>query len=317
MPLQFGDLKVVPYVTGRVTAWDDAFPETESGSTTRVWGRGGIRSSMQFWHVYEDVHSTFWDVHRLRHIVEPQFNVFAGGGNKDRGDLQPFDRDVEGMSTASGTQLSINQKWQTKRGGEGHWRNVDWITLNVSWNQFYNTDKASVFFPQQSLRGFYFTSRPELSLVQNSIAVDGVWRVGERFRFIGEANFNLDEGRVSQFATGVAVDQNPSLSYFFGNRYVRLPLSDGTWQETDEWTVAVDYQLTKKYQVIAAESYDFGLGDNILSSITLLRRMPRFNTALTVTYDANNADTSFVFTAWPEGFPNTGFANRTGGRVDR
>ncbi len=38
--------------------------------------------------------------------------------------------------------------------------------------------------------------------------------------------------------------------------------------------------------------------------------MPRFNMAATITYDANNADTSFVFTAWPEGFPDMGFGER-------
>jgi hypothetical protein len=213
------------------------------------------------------------------------------------------------MSTASGSQLSLNQKWQTKRGGEGHWRDVDWVVLNVSWNQYYNRDRTTLtdgtispFFPQLPTRGFFFQSRPELSLVQNSINVDGVWRAGERFRFLGEANYSLESARLEQLATGIAVDQSPVLSYFFGNRYIRA-------LKTDEWTIAMDYQLTRKYQLIAAESFDFQTERNILSSFTLVRKLPRFNTALTVTYDANNADTSVIFTAWPEGLPATSFYN--------
>ena len=50
--------------------------------------------------------------------------------------------------------------------------------------------------------------------------------------------------------------------------------------------------------------------NNILSSFTLVRKLPRFNAAVTVTYDANVADTTFVFTLWPEGFPEMGLGNR-------
>jgi hypothetical protein len=315
MPLALGDLKVTPYATGRVTAWDNAFPDTQSGDTTRIWGSTGIRSSVEFWRVYSDVDSTFWDVHQLRHIIEPQFNVFATGTDQDRNDLQPFDRDVEGISRASGFSLDLNQKWQTKRGGPGHWRNVDWVTLNIQWNQFYDRDRADnladnnvpLFFPQSPLRGFYFASRPELSLVQNSIAVDGTWRIGERTRFIGELNHNTQDQRLEQAAAGVAVDQTDTLSYFFGNRYVRA-------LGTDEWTIGADYRISRKYEIVASEDYDFALNKNILSSFTLMRKLPRFNTAITVVYDADNADTTVEFTAWPEGVPGFGIGNNLTGK---
>jgi hypothetical protein len=312
MPLKFGDARFTPYLTGRVTAWDDSFPDTETGdTTTRLWGGAGIRSSMQFWQTYENVQSTFFDVNRVRHIIEPQFNVFVAGSDVQRADLQPFDRDVEGISGASGTQLTLAQKWQTKRGPEGRQRDVDWIVLNISWNYFWNQDDTGTFFQQNPLRGFYLQSRPELSLVQNSVNVDGIWRIGERVRLMGEFDFSTDERRIEQFAAGIAVDQTSNLSYFFGNRYIRA-------LDTDEWTVAMDYHITKKYELIAAQSYDFQARSNILSSLTVIRRLPRFNTALTVTYDANNADTSVVFSAWPEGYPATGFGTtQTGSAIDR
>ncbi|HUO07498.1 MAG TPA: LPS assembly protein LptD [Phycisphaerae bacterium] len=332
MPLEIGDLKVSPYVTGRVTAWDDGFNSTTAinppstftkgdGSTTRVWGSTGIRSSMQFWRVYSDVESTFWDVHQLRHVIEPQFNVFATGADESRNDLQPFDRDVEGISRASGTSLALNQKWETKRGGPGHWRSVDWLTLNVQWNNFWDKERAgSFFYPLIPDRGFYFASRPELSLIQNSIAVDGTWRVGERVRILGEGNYDTTDNRLYQIAGGVAVDQTSSLSYFVGTRYEEIPQfgSGATLipgYTSNQATFAMDYKLTTKYEFIGSESYDFSLGQNILSSFTLVRRMPRLYTALTVTYDANNADTTVSFTASPEGFPELGLGNANPGQV--
>lgn len=324
LPLTLGDVKITPYVTGRVTYWDDAFPEGEPGTTTRMFGGGGVRASTQFWRVYEDVDSTFLDVHRLRHVIEPSMNVFVTGADQNRGDLQPFDRDVEGISTAGGMQLAIAQKWQTKRGGPGNWRTSDWITLNVEWNYFWNKDDPHGFFQQPPLRGYYFMSRPELSLAQNSVNIDGTWRIGERVRLIAEANFNTDAGRLQQTAAGVSIDQAPDLSYFLGHRYVDSlalyqPYSEGGnyapypgargSNASEEVTFAVDYQLTRKYELIFTQSYDFAAGHNILTSATLVRKMPRFNGAITVTYDANNNDTTFVLTMWPEGIPEVGFGN--------
>lgn len=302
MPLTLGDVKVTPYVTGRATAWDDAFPDPNTGNTTRLWGQAGVRSSMQFWRVYDDAESNFWDVHRIRHMIEPEFQIYQTGSTVSRADLQPFDRDVEAISQASGTQFAVHQKWQTKRGTPGHWRNVDWVVLNASLNSFWNKDdpnSVTNFYPGTPYRGYLFTSRPELSLVQNSLNADLTWRMGEWTRFMAEESYNLDDQRLEQFAQGIAIDQSPYLSYFIGNRYVRELTSD-------EWTFAVSYQLSKKYTVSASQSYDFWLSENILSSITVLRRMPRFNTALTVSYDANMDDTSVVLSVWPESMAEYG-----------
>ena len=116
---------------------------------------------------------------------------------------------------------------------------------------------------------------------------------------------------------GFAVDQSPTLSYFFGDRYIQQ-------LKTSQFTVGVDYQLTQKYQIIATESFDTKAqrfdstidpainpnvfkgyvgdeGQNILTSVSLVRRMPRFNFQVTLTYDANQGDTTFSITAWPEG----------------
>ena len=120
----------------------------------------------------------------------------------------------------------------------------------------------------QSLRGFLFPSRPDLSLVQNSVNADATWRVGEHMRLLGNADFSLDAHQVEQAATGLAVDQSPSLTYFVGNRYVNS-------LHTDEWTFATDYQLTQKYRFIASEAFDFTTVAMSLSSLTLLRKFPR------------------------------------------
>ena len=50
-------------------------------------------------------------------------------------------------------------------------------------------------------------------------------------------------------SAGLAVDQTNTLSYFLGTRYVNS-------LNTNQVTVAMDYQLTQKYRLIATESFD-------------------------------------------------------------
>ena len=304
LPLAIGDAKITPYATGRVTAWDAEFPDTNGGSsTTRLWGMGGARGSMEFWKTYDDVENEFFDLHRMRHVIEPEFNVFASGSNTQRKDLQPFDPDVEGISDASGYALTLHQKWQTKRGGEGHWRNVDWLVFDISWAKFYNQPAAGTFYAGDPVRGYLFDSRPELSQVQDAVYGNSTWRIGERLRFLDEFNYSTANSRLEQLAMGVAVDQSPDISYFIGNRYIRA-------LDTNEVTLAGQYRLTRKYSLLLSESYDTSEKKDIVSSATLFRKLPRFNTAFTVSYDANANDTSFLFSIWPEGLPELGFGSR-------
>jgi hypothetical protein len=300
LPIAIGDAKITPYVAGRVTAWDTTFPDTRSGDeTTRLWGQVGLRGSMEFWKVYDDVESQFFDVHRVRHLIEPEVTLFETGATQDRANLEPFDPDVEGISNASGGQFLLHQRWQTKRGGKDHERTVDWIEFNISANMFWNKDQPGTFYPLQILEGAVFSSRPELSLVANSINSDLTWRVGERVRYLMDASYNTDTSNLTTLSSGLAVDALPHLSYFVGNRYIG-PL------RTDEWTFAGSYELTRKYTLSAAESYDFYFAHNILTQFSLARKLPRFNVAVTATYDANQNDTSVVFSAYPEGFPELG-----------
>jgi len=312
MPLAVGDAKVVPYVTGRATAWDQAFPEGASGDTTRLWGAAGLRANTQFWQVYDDVNSEFMDVHRMRHIIEPEFNVFVVGTDKNRNQLQPFDedmRDVEEISDSSAFLLALHQRWQTKRGGPGHWRNVDYLAWNVSYQGFWHKPATGPFAMQDPLRGVYFASRPDLSLPTNSLNTDVTWRVGEFVRVLVDASYNTDLSRLVTASSGLVVDQSPSLSYFIGNRYINAPDPGQTVLSTDELTVAVIYQLTRKYTVMATESYDLDLKHDVISSLSLTRKLPRFNASLTFSYNADMGDTTVGFALWPEGMPQMGTGN--------
>jgi hypothetical protein len=263
MPLSFGALHVVPYVTGRLTYWDSNFSSNQvNGSTTRAWGAVGLRASTTFWKVYRGFNSNFLDVHQLRHIIQPEVDVFVSGSNVQQGYLQPFDRNVEGITDASGAEFALRQTLQTKRGSPGHEQIVDWMTFNVAADMFWNKSTIGPFSSNnpmyaggpfstsdygQPLVGYYDFSQPELSQVADSINANATWRAGANVRLLGDESYNVDLQQLETADAGVMVDQSPSISYFLGNRYIRAV-------DSDQWTFSINYKLTRKYAFSATES---------------------------------------------------------------
>ena len=321
LPMAVGPVQFDPFVSGRLTYWDTNFPVVDNqlgGGTTRAWGTAGFRSSATFWKLYPNVKSDLLDVDQLRHIIEPEVSMFATGSNVQQGYLQPFDRNVEGITDASGAEFALRQTLQTKRGRKGHRQIVDWITFNVAADVFWNHHLSGPFNPNNPqyagspfstsdfgnpLIGYYDWSRPELSQIANSINANFSWRIGANVEFMADESWNIDLQMLEQLDSGVEVNQSPNLSYFLGNRYIRAV-------DSDQWTAAISYKLTHKYTIAAAETYDFALNHNVMTEFTLVREIPRFYVGITLAYNADTATTAAMVSLWPAGFPQAGITNQ-------
>ncbi|MGC8625341.1 MAG: LPS assembly protein LptD [Phycisphaerae bacterium] len=320
-PMAVGPVQFAPFISGRLTYWDTTFPAVDNqigGGTTRAWGTVGFRSSTTFSKLYPDVKSDLLDIDQLRHIIEPQISMFATGANVQQGYLQPFDRNVEGITDASGAEFALRQMLQTKRGRPGQRQIVNWITFNVAADVFWNHHLSGPFDPNNPqyagapfstsdfgtpVIGYYDWSRPELSQIADSINANFTWRIGANVEFLADESWNIDVQQLEELDSGVEVNQSPNLSYFLGNRYIRAV-------DSDQWTAAISYKLTSKYSIAAAESYDFALGQNVLSEVSLVREIPRFFVGITLAYNADTASSAAMVSIWPAGFPQAGITHQ-------
>jgi len=322
LPLAAGPLQFTPFVTGRLTYWDTDFPVVDnnpSGGTTRAWGSAGFRSTATFWRTYEDADSNFFDVHGIRNIIQPEVDVFMSGSNVQEGYLQPYDRDVEGITDAGGAQVALHEILQTKRGQPGNEETIDWITFDVVGDMFWNKNfnPNAPYSPSnpiysgapfstsdfgQPLIGYYDFTEPELSQVADSINADVIWKAGANVTVLADESYNTDQQKLEEFDTGFSVDQSPSLSYFLGNQYLEA-------LDSDLWTGTVNYELNEQYALSATQSYDFSLHHNILTEFTIVRHLPRLYAALSFGYDADSGDTAVFVSIWPAGFPGYGITS--------
>lgn len=289
-PLQLGRFKFVPFAVGRYTAYSDS---PEGATEHRLLGGIGARLGTSFWRVDDAVQSRLFDINRIRHVVEPQVSVFTSASTIDRGEVYQYEEDVDSINDLSAVQLALRQRWQTKRGGPGRWRNVDFLTLNVEANFFSNKPDSTALAPE-NFRGLYFGSEPEASLPRDSVNADATWRISDQTVLLADVQYNLDKSELATAGVGLIARRDERLTYFLGNRYIEELGSNIT-------TAAAWYQISPKYTIAVSQSFDFGLGQNVASSIQFVRYFDRFIAAIKIYHNSSTDQSGFGFNIFPTG----------------
>ncbi len=315
-PLKLGTVNLVPFAMGRGGYWDSS---PEDGSTDRMFGNAGLRSGTQFWRVFEETKSKLLDVNGVRHIIRPEATAWASASNRTFSDLWPFDRGVESIDDFYGTSLAMRQQWQTKRGGPGQWRSVDWITFDVELNLFGNVPRYGPFFNSFQTNGptgeigRFYDSRPEDSIARNHVRTDFRYRISDTTAVLSEGNWDINDGSMDLLNLSYAVERTPRFSYFVGYRRIGDTNSNLVGGGTN-------YELNTKHRLALRTYYDLDRGEVEELDLAIIRRFPRWYAALTFGLDNIEEDVQVGVSVWPEGAPNavvgsrrfTGVAESTG-----
>ena len=280
-----GRIKVVPYLVGRYTGYDES---AAGGGQNRFLLGGGVRASTAFYSIDNSARSALFDINRIRHVIEPEVDLFSSWSSVPRDDLYIYEPGVDGVAGITGGRIALNQRWQTKRGGPGRERSVDFFTFNVGANLFTNEPREP-FAPRnapegirnenaQAFRGLYFSTEPEASQARNSVDAEATWRVSDTTAIISDASYNLQEGTLATAAVGVAAQRGDRISYYVGGRYIGEI-------NTSLARLALTYKLSDKYSVILNQSFDLDQGNSRSTSLTVIRRFDRFLVNVSLYFD--------------------------------
>ncbi|MDB5290542.1 MAG: hypothetical protein JWL69_1783 [Phycisphaerales bacterium] len=289
-PVTTGPVRVVPYVMGRFTQYSDT---PQGNARSRLLAGAGTRITTEFWKIDPTVESNLFDIHQLRHVVEPEINLFTSAMNAARDQVFVFDPNIDAINDVSAAQFALHQRWQTKRGGPGQWRNVDAFTLNVD-VEYYNNKPPKAFREPTNFRGLFFASAPEESVPRDAINADASWRLSDNTVLLGDMAYNLDKSELQLFGIGVLVQRDVRFSYFIGNRY----LADLNANLT---TVHADYQIGPKYVLDIDQEFDFTQGKNVYSSVALARQFDTFFLTFRYFFDETTRQNGVSFNIAPIG----------------
>jgi len=117
-PFKLGFVELKPFVGGRETFYSRTIDPAEYNSIRGIF-RTGSSLSTKFYRLWE-TETDVWgmDIHRLRHIVTPTVSyVFQGDPTIPSSHLDSFDS-IDSLSNQHFINFSIENKLQTKRGGE-------------------------------------------------------------------------------------------------------------------------------------------------------------------------------------------------------
>jgi hypothetical protein len=232
-PLDLGPFRVVPFASGRLTAWDQT---VSTGSAWRIFGSYGLRGSLYLTKVYPDLESTFWDIQGIRHISKLDFTVWASHTNVDSHVLHPFTEGVETIDEIDGVVVGLRNRFQTKRGPEDDRRTVDVVT--TEWEVGLFNDATG----ERTTNGYASYTRPEDSIARNYMAHSIIWRINDRTALVTESNTDLNDLDTAIFNLSYVVERSPRLSYLIGYRFIL---------ETDSHLLAFDlnYRMTEKHSI--------------------------------------------------------------------
>ncbi|HPD31745.1 MAG TPA: hypothetical protein PLL20_17270 [Phycisphaerae bacterium] len=294
------NLNIVPFATARAGYWDGS---PRSGSVDRLFGMAGVRAGTQFWKLFENAVSELFDINGVRHVIRPEVTAWGSASNRDSYDLTPFDHGIEDVDDFYGTSIALRQRWQTKRGGprtpggEGEWRKVDWIVLDIELNLFGNSPLYELPI------GRYYAVRPENSVARNHVRTDFLYRISDTTTILSDSNFDLTDGDLDLFNLSYAVERSPRFSYFVG--YRRIHDTD-----SDLIGAGANYGISTKYRVAVRTYYDIQRNRTDMFDISLIRKWPRWYSALTFQLDRLEDSFGVGLSVWPEGAPQMALGSR-------
>ncbi|MFH1748462.1 MAG: LPS assembly protein LptD [Planctomycetota bacterium] len=289
LPLKLGPVNLVPFASFRGTYWDGS--PLLDGGLWRGLGVYGMRGSTVFSRVYDEINSELFDIHRLRHIIQPEFVAWWSHANTRSELLNPFDYGIETIDDFYGAMIALRQTWQTKRGGTEHPRTVDLLTLNFEAGVFGDADGRV-----EDSNGWVNPLRPENSRSRNYLAGEAIWRISDTTSLLYEFNVDTDDWSFDRHNVSLAVERSPRLAYVFGYRHasdINMDLIGGGW----------NYKLSEKHITTVRSWFDLDRGDLGEVSVAYVRKLPRWYVAVSCEYDSIDDDVTISLSVWPEGIP--------------
>ena len=299
-----GALRVNPFAIGRITLYDDSFGAFRAarGITdtreSRLWAAAGATVSTAIVREYNTVDSSFLDLHRLRHILEPSATVFTSVSTLDSQALPVFDESVESLAEGSALRVGLKSTWQTKRGGPGAWRNVDWLVLRAEYVY------ASSDTTRESSVGRFFQSRPELSRFGRFADAQATLALTDAIGVVGAATYDTENHDLDTANVGAIFDHGYGFTSFAEIRRINAGGIDSTFVN-----FGASYELSARYALAAAAVLDIKTSSVEALQFEVRRRYPQWTLEVGVNYDEVRQDVGLSIQLRPFGGPTDRLRN--------
>ena len=297
--------KVTPFTSANVYGYvgGDQESYSQNADAFRAIVATGFRSNAEFVSNYDRFEASTLDLHRMRHVVTPYVNTWAGWNTAENLSYAIYDQEMEGATGGAVVQAGVKQRFQTMRGGAGNWQSVDWIVFDagIMWNESGDdlarnyTDGAKY---KQSPFPQYFSWRPELSQWGRNAYTSFQMAASSSLTFMGSLTYLLDENlpnygdgafglaSAGRGMIGASMQHSPDVATFIEYRGINNFSPDDVYISDSLLAGGVNYQISKTYSASFVPTYDLKEQDFRLFTLNIQREMPDFTLFGTFGYDA-------------------------------
>jgi lipopolysaccharide export system protein LptA len=309
LPLSLGPLNVVPYALGEAAFWGD---NGKGDSIDRLYGRAGLRGSVQFWRVFPYVQSEVFNLNGLAHRMIFDANYGYAVSSRDLSSIlqwNEFDDDAQErfrqrlvLNTFGGVLPGeFDPRFYAVRSGASTGVTAsanelvdDQQVLNLGWRHRLQTkvgppnrlrikdwmtlDLGVNFYPDAKRDNF----GENFGLFSTRYA----WYVGDRTSLHASSLTDFFDNGQNIWNVGVLSQRSVR-----GSVYVGLRNISGGPLQSQILTASYSYVMSPKWISTMGTAFDLGEGQNRGQSFTLTRVGESFLVHLGFNFDAskNNA----------------------------
>ncbi len=278
-PIQAGPAKIVPYVLGDVTYWQQAL---DGNDLLRGYGQLGMKASLPFWRVDPTIQSTLWNVNGLAHKVTFDVDAFFAQSSQDLDELALYDQidddaqedfrrrfafntfgiipgenvplrfDERYMALRSGMQNNVTAPSTeiaddlavVKFGARQRWqtkRGVPGYERIIDW---ITLDVEATYFPK--------AERDNFNSDFGMMDYDFRWHVGNRFTLVSDGFFDFFSQGLRTASFGMNYGRPRVGNLYLGYRAIEGPISSNVV------TATAVYRMSEKWGVKGLSQVDFG-----------------------------------------------------------
>lgn len=315
-PTQVGPVKVVPYVLGDATYWQEAL---DGNDLSRIYGQTGIRASLPMWRVDPSIQSVLWNVNGLAHKVTFEMDASYSASSQDLDELalyDPLDDDSQeafrrrfasttfGVPPGGFVPLRYDERYFAFRSGmqgnvaaasseiaddlaaikfgiQQRWQTKRGMPGRERITDWITLDLQTILFPN--------ADRDNFGADFGMFDYDFRWFIGDRFSLVSDGYFDFFSQGLRTASFGTIVSRPEVGNVFVGFRTIEGPISSNILSG------ALSYRMSDKWGIKAGGQVDFGATGTIGESVNLIYIGESFLWQFGFNYEVSRNNLGFNF----------------------
>jgi hypothetical protein len=305
LPFYLGPVKIVPYGVLDLTSYTN---DLNGDSTGRIYGGGGVRSSIPFTRLYPDVSSDLFNLCGINHKIVFGSNYYVASSNEPYTNFPQLDRmnddstdqalrDITPiqpiLNPANGFALKNSpifnpQLYAIRRLVDDRVDTLDTIEvlqadIRQRWQtkrgypgmqhvvDYFTLDLSASFFPHPNRDNF----DKDVAFVE----YDAIWNIGDRTAIVSSGLYDPQPDGAREFTVGTYLNRTDRTNFYLGYRSID-PV------ESRAVTAAVTYIFSPKYALTGSATYDFGINQALSNALVITRIGSDLTVSFGFTYNA-------------------------------